>query len=347
MNSENNKNNSHASAWEEALAQSGISPVQAALLVLELVQGAGVARMRGNALLRRCRDVITMGSEASKAARRSVGFARAVESSIREREGRRPRTLREIRNICTRLQRENPGLSQKRVRGICSAECRLMIERVFPTQRQRAKARTILHGVFAHCRRQGWCDANPVEALPPPRLAESEVSPMPWGSIRRLARRAQETRHRPCMAALGLMLWAGVRPAEVERLDWQDIDWEEQVICVRPRHSKTGGARHITLQAVLAEWLKEAGIRGSGPICPPGWRRRWMQLRRAAGTLPWQQDVLRHTFASYFVKQWHSYEKLQVEMGHRSANLLRTRYLSMKGVTREQAARFWRVRGIW
>lgn len=347
MNRTNNKKTEPASAWEDALAQSGISPTEAAILVLELVQGAGVTRLRGNALLRRCRDVISMGSEARKAARSSVGFARAAESSIREREGRRSRTLREIRNICSRLLREIPGLAQKRVRSIGSIECRRMIDQVFPTPRQRAKARIILHGIFAHCRRQGWCDTNPVEALPAPRLKECEISPLPWNSIRRLIRRAQDAQHRPCMAALGLMLWAGVRPAEVERLDWQDIDWEELVICVRPRHSKTGGARHITLQAVLAEWLKEAGIRESGSICPRNWRRRWLQLRHAAGIVPWQQDVLRHTFASYFIKQWRSYEKLQVEMGHRSANLLRTRYLSMKGVTREQSAQFWRVKGLW
>lgn len=336
------------SAWEETLLHLGISPLQAAFLVMELAQSVGEDRRGGGeSLLRRCREVIARGSEASEAAHRSVSFAHAVESSLRERAERRPRTLREIRNICARLQREVAGLSERRVRGIGSAECREMIERVFPGRRQRAKARVILHGIFEHSRRQGWSEGNPLNSMPPPRLREREVEPLPWGSIRQLLRQALRERHRPCMAALGLMLWAGVRPAEVERLEWQDIDWEEKVICLRPMHSKTGGARHITLQKVLGVWLREAGARERGGICPPNWRRRWKALREDSGIIPWQQDVLRHTYASYYLKQWHSYEKLQVEMGHRSAELLRTRYLNLKGITREQASLFWRVRGLW
>lgn len=339
-------------AWADALLpglgmeleKRGLAAVDAARLLLELADEAGRARVRGASLVRRCREVIRLGGEACAASRRSVGFARAVESSLKERAERRPRTVREIRNICERLLRGVPGLPGRRLREITPAMCRSMLEAVFPTVRQRAKARLILHGVFEHGMRQGWCSENPVAALPAPRLSEAEVRPLPWETLQRLLRTARKAEHRSCMAALGVMLWAGVRPAEVERLGWGDIDWEEGVISVRPRHSKTGGARHITLQPVLAAWLREAGVRESGPLCPPDWVRRWRALREAAGAMPWQQDVLRHTFASYFIKQWHSYEKLQVEMGHRSARLLRTRYLSMSGVTREQAAAFWKVR---
>ena len=54
---------------------------------------------------------------------------------------------------------------------------------------------------------------------------------------------------------------------------------------------------------------------------------------------PWPQDALRHTFASYHLSHFRSYAELQVEIGHRDATLLRTRYVDQRGV--RNALRFW------
>ena len=64
-------------------------------------------------------------------------------------------------------------------------------------------------------------------------------------------------------------------------------------------------------------------------ICPPNWRRHWAALHRAAGFTHWQPDVLRHTYATHHLATFRSYAELQLEMGHRSADLLRTRYVAM------------------
>lgn len=325
---------------EKELARLGMEPWQAAQLLSELAEGAG-SRLKGATLLRRCRELIRQGSETQRLARQSVSFAAAVAAMKKDREGRRKRTVSEIRHITSRLLLADSALAKRKVRGISTADCRKLIEGNFPTPRQQDKARTILHGLFALCLRQGWCASNPVDALPRPALSEGEINALPWQTLRRLLRLARQEEHRPCMPPLGLMLWAGVRPAEVMRLAWEDIDWEERVVSLRARHSKTGGIRHVTLHEVLARWLEDAGVRKSGPICPPNWGRRWKRLRLAAGAVPWSQDVLRHTFASYHIKHWHHFERLQEEMGHRSSRLLRTRYLSMKGITKLQAARFW------
>ena len=63
-------------------------------------------------------------------------------------------------------------------------------------------------------------------------------------------------------------------------------------------------------------------------MCPPCWAQHWSRLHRAAGFSRWQPDVLRHTFASHHLAHFRSYAALQLEMGHRSAELLRTRYVS-------------------
>ena len=55
--------------------------------------------------------------------------------------------------------------------------------------------------------------------------------------------------------------------------------------------------------------------------------------------LPWPQDALRHTFANYHLSHFRSFSELRVEIGHRDATLLRTRYADQRPVVNEEA--FW------
>ena len=150
-----------------------------------------------------------------------------------------------------------------------------------------------------------------------------------------------------CLAAVGLMLYAGIRPEEVRRLDWAQIDLREGVVSLRARHSKTGGARIVTIRPVLRNLLERAAAMGfrAGSVCPRNWPAKWRALRRLAGwdgkEKKWTADILRHTFASYFARHFKNLHVLQLEMGHSSSDLLRTRYLNMEGVTEMTAAIFW------
>ena len=134
------------------------------------------------------------------------------------------------------------------------------------------------------------------------------------------------------------MLYAGIRPHEVARMGWEDIDMDGLSICIAPQHSKTGGARLVSIQAPLLRLLQTC--KQGGRICPPQWLRHWRELRKLAGFTTWQPDVLRHTFASYHLRYFRDYTALQYETGHRDSSLLRTRYVNMRGVG--NAERFWK-----
>ena len=73
---------------------------------------------------------------------------------------------------------------------------------------------------------------------------------------------------------------------------------------------------------------------------PRNRQKRWKALRRAAGFTHWQPDVCRHTFASYHAAYFKDLPELQLEMGHRNANLLLSRYLNLPQVKHAKA--FWR-----
>ncbi len=136
------------------------------------------------------------------------------------------------------------------------------------------------------------------------------------------------------------MVYAGVRPEEIRRIGWHDIDWEEEILYMRATHSKTGGGRHIPLAPPLICLLRR--LRRKGEICPPNWRIRWRNLRQEAGFATWVPDVLRHTFASYHAKMYKDLPLPQLAMGHRDCQLLLTRYINMRGLTRNDAQLFWK-----
>lgn len=342
------------SEMDEALSAAGLTRLQAARLALELVELSGARRLRGDARLNRCRRLMQLGSEQRRQqrnTRRDERLGTAMEAYLSARCGRRPRTQSEGRSICRRILRAAPGLDKRCLSSFSPEECAALLRSTFPTLRQQRKGRSILHGVFAQAEAQGRCRRNPLRAVQLPQPEEQEIRPLTLEEIKRLVRVMQRAEHRACSAMVAVMLWGGVRPAEAERLRWQDVDWEEKVLVLRARHSKTGGCRHIPLRPALAAWLRAALQHareegGAAPaettlLRPPNWVRRWHALRAAAGLLPWQQDALRHSFASYHVKRFHDYAALQEEMGHRSAAQLRTRYLSMRGITAASAAAFW------
>ena len=149
-----------------------------------------------------------------------------------------------------------------------------------------------------------------------------------------------------CLAPLAIMTFAGIRPQEVTRLTWNDIflDTPSKVIKVRSMASKTGGTRQVSICAALESWLRIAPRQEDNSICPPQWPVRWAGLRYRAGWdangKRWPNDALRHTFASYHARQFRDFSSLQMDMGHSSLSLLRTRYLNMEGISRRESAGF-------
>ncbi len=240
--------------------------------------------------------------------------------------------------------RRCPGLARRRVRAISAQECAQYIEQAFDTPRQRQKARLILSGVFGTAVKRGWCDANPVARVEAPRVVEQQVPILSPQEIERITTTAETYQGGSCAAAVGMMLYAGIRPHEVARLTWAQVDLRERAIYILPQHSKTGGARRVTIHKPLMKILRRyKESTHEKKICPANWLQHWRELRRVAGwdspDHPWPQDVLRHTFASYHLSHFRSYAELQVEIGHRDATLLRTRYLCMNGV--HASAQFW------
>lgn len=344
------RKHTQATEWAalQLIRQYGISAMEA----VHLIQQIFAALPGRGPRLARARKCVALGLQEMARQEKTVSFQEAVQETLIARRERRPRTLSEIRYICGRLMRECPGLSGRPVRSIRPEECFAHIHRAFSTPRQRYKARLILSGVFSTARKRGWCEHNPAAHsmmdIPPPPERAIRILSVP--EIERLKRASEEMHRGECRAAFGLMMYAGIRPAEAARLKWGMIDLEENVICLPARHSKTGGGRQVSIRPVLRRLLAAAmnagtAVKKTDRICPSGWNRKWKEVRTSAGWgrhgKPWIQDVLRHCYASYHAKRFRNFPELQYEMGHSCASLLKTRYLSMEGLTAKDAAMFW------
>lgn len=314
-----------------------ISRTDAALLLQEILSEPGdiPRHLDRESLLPLLHRVMHAGVSAVKQADNTVPFLRAVRESIAARANRRPVTCRDLRYFTNRILRCNPGLAERPMRGISVADCRTILHNSFSTSMQSyRKARAILHSIFAYALRHEWVDKNPVDYIETPRVTESPIIPLSLPEIERLEAAARTPEHRDMQLSLHLMLYCGVRPTEVRRIDpVRDIDWAHRQVLIRPQTSKTGGGRIVPLR-------KAARIRRDcRQTIPANWGRRWRRLRRSAQFTHWQADVCRHTFASYHAARFRDLPALQLEMGHRDLSLLRTRYLSP--VPPRVAAVFW------
>lgn len=306
--------------------------------ILEAALVAKEALAAGRGRVKRARRCIIAGADSLRRQEKTVTFEKAVVAALDARKDRRPRTIWDFRYFSRRFMKRCKGLAQRRVRAITSAECAEYIEVAFDTPRQRQKARMVLSGVFSTAMKRGWCDVNPVARVEVPRVVEQRIEILQPNEIERLVETARHYHGGACLAAVGMMLYAGIRPHEVARLSWDQVDLEGGSIAILPQHSKTGGARSVTIHPPLRRLLASCTA-ATGRICPPQWLWHWRRLRRSAGFTRWVPDVLRHTFASYHLRHFRSYSELQYETGHRDSSLLRTRYVNMSRA--QNAAAFW------
>ena len=302
----------------EVLRTTGVDVLEAALVAKEALEC-------GRGRLKRARACVQLGKEQLKLREKTVSFVRAVETALedRKRKGLRARSIVDFRYLCKRLMVRNPGLAERRVRSITSDDCRAYLQEAYgESPSQYRKARAILSGVFSTAMRHDWSDVNPVLRVEAPEVVEKPIAPLELDEVARLEETARRPEHREMQLSLHLMLYSGIRPTEVSRINPEtDIDWEHALVLVRPTTSKTGGGRVVPLRKADAISVR---------TIPQRWKERWRALRCAAGWnkgLIWQPDACRHTFATYHAARFRNFPALQMEMGHRDSNLLRTRYV--------------------
>jgi hypothetical protein len=136
-----------------------------------------------------------------------------------------------------------------------------------------------------------------------------------------------------------LGLYAGIRPDEIMRMSWADINLETQTARV---DGKTRRRRIVPLQPVAVALLREHPTQ-EGPVAPShSTIRRWKRGARALLGGHWPKDVLRHTAASYMLALHQDAPKVALCLGN-SVQILLTHY--HEPVTVKDSNLFWAANG--
>jgi integrase len=134
--------------------------------------------------------------------------------------------------------------------------------------------------------------------------------------------------------------FAGLRRAELERLDWREVDLQSGLIQVTAAKAKSARRRFVKIQPNLARWL-QPHARPAGLVAPRHYRELLDKARADAGIKHWPQNALRHSFASYHLAHFNDAAKLALDLGHANAHLVFQHYREI--VRPKEAARYWQI----
>jgi len=134
--------------------------------------------------------------------------------------------------------------------------------------------------------------------------------------------------------------FAGLRTAEILRLDWEEVDFNQSHIEIKSGKSKTAQRRLAPLLPNLKAWLKPYCNR-TGLICPTN--EIETERRELAKTLEirWPNNALRHSYASYRMATTDDAQKVAIEMGNSPSMIFRN---YRKVVTKAEATKWFEIR---
>jgi len=209
-------------------------------------------------------------------------------------------------------------------------------EPLAPTTRN--NFRRVLNVAFNFARNSGYCVDNPAAKSAKAKAIETPAGILSVEQTSQLLANASEK----LVPYVAIGAFAGLRRAELERLDWKEIDLQSHLIEVTASKAKSARRRFVKIKPNLALWLKPYA-KTHGPVTPCGYRKLLSRSRRAAGIQTWPNNALRHSFASYYLAHFKKAgaAELALELGHTNANLVFQHYREL--VKPKEGKRYWSI----
>ncbi len=185
-----------------------------------------------------------------------------------------------------------------------------------------------------------------IEAVQQVKEDNGEIEIFTPGEMREIL-----TAARPDMIPwLAIAAFAGLRTAEIQRLDWSEVNLAQRHIELKPSKSKTAARRLAPITDNLAAWLAPYA-QSSGKLTDySSWWNQFGKLakemnrlrreRGQSGVFEWKHNALRHSFISYRVAATQNVAQVALEAGN-SPQMIFRNYRQL--VTEAEAAKWFAI----
>src|ERR1700677_674203 len=209
--------------------------------------------------------------------------------------------------------------------------------------------------LFSFCATRKYCPDNPAIGTRRAKEIDGEIEILSVAQTRMILERSDKK----TLPYWAIGAFAGLRSAEIERLEWREVNLAAGLIEVKASKSKTASRRLVTMQPNLRTWLAPYN-KHHGPVCPIGLRKMLEKDRRVAGfgtpgtetdeekerdikLTPWPSNALRHSFGSYHLAEFKDAAALALQMGN-SPTMIFKHYREL--VKPKDAAQYWNIRPV-
>ena len=273
-----------------------------------------------------------------KARAGSVLVGKAIEELIKNRRssGASKRYCNDLR---LRLGRLDKPFENRTIAELTTHELDEWLENlnVAPTTRNtfRRDARTLFSFAFT----RGYCSDNAATRTRKAKEIPQEIRILTVAECQQLLGAADSD----MLPFFAIGAFAGLRRSEIEQLTWEQVDFQSRLIEVKARQAKTARRRLVNIEANLCDWLQPYAAE-SGAICPTNFRKRFDDVRKKAGLLEvWQDNILRHSYGSYYLGVNKDVAALALQMGNSPAVIFK-HYRNL--VKPDDATRYWKIRPV-
>jgi len=215
-------------------------------------------------------------------------------------------------------------------------------------QQTYANLRSQFSQFFNWCISRGYTTENPLKKIEV-EVMKRDVQILTVKEAQRLMRKV-EAKFPELMVYHAVCLFGGLRPTEAKLLKWEDIHLEERQITVLQTTSKVKETRNVQIEDTLFHWLKShEGSKKGFIVKQKGFRTATEKFRIALGYKigeenedgpKWIEDILRHTYASYWLPKYKHRGQLAEQMGN-SIKMIKDHYKQV--VKSSDVDAFWSI----
>jgi integrase len=238
--------------------------------------------------------------------------------TVKEARGASPRYQQDLRYRLGRFAKD----CRKDACNVTTAEIQSWLDSQKLKPQGYQNYRRVIHLLFEFAVARGYASDNPAAGVESIKVRAGDVEVFTPTELTRLLAGASPE-FLPCLA---IGAFAGLRSAELERLEWSDVDLVGRHIVVGASRSKTASRRVIPMSENLAVWLAPYARRHG--LIWGGTHDEFYEAQQetAAATktdtkpaLRWKQNALRHSFASYRFAQTGDAGRVAGELGNSAA----------------------------